>query len=788
MQGLDSRWDSFARATVLAMLIAMVGCQGFSAKQTQAPNTYSISGTVSPASNGAATTVTLGGAATATTTADSSGNFSFTSLANGSYTVTPTKSGFTVTPASAPTTVSGSNVTGLNFTSSAASPNTYSVSGTVSPSANGTGTTLTLSGAANATTTADSSGNYSFANLANGSYAVTPAKSGLSFSPASTPTTVSGNNVGGVNFAATINTSGGVSITPGTAIQPVIDANPTGTTFVLQPGLYRLPGAIIPKTGDSFVGQTPCAPPATPCTAVLSGSVDIGGSATFNGTNYEVTGQTQQGLQQYTTECFSGWAGCFYPEDLFFDGVPLKHLYSTSLPAISTGQWWFDYTNHIIYFHDNPSGHTVETSVIPTVAGAPSWKGANNVTFQYLTIEKFAAPLQRGAIDPTSSGGGNPNISLNWVVEDCELFLNHGLGVHINYGIQVLNSYIHNNGQMGVGGGTNSETVPSGVVVSGNTISNNNYAMIDPAFGAGGIKFGNVLGTVIRGNTVANNAGAGIHFDVDSVSPLIDGNTVSGNTGGIVYEVSLTSATMRNNSLKSNGATTSFGSGLGGDLQSQNSTGVEAYCNVLEMNNLPGDNGYSAVAANRGNDPNPPNLYLTSIGNYFHHNTVVWNSGATGVVGYMQYDAANQPSFFSLNTPPDYNSYHLPSLAAANFEYDNNLSGSNARKTFAEYQSAGADLNGAADTNNTSGFPTVAITSPTDQSTVTSPATVLATASDASGISKVEFYVDWTLQATVSSTPYNFTWTGATTGAHTIAAMAYSNAGIRSCYAVTLNH
>ncbi len=37
------------------------------------------------------------------------------------------------------------------------------------------------------------------------------------------------------------------------------------------------------------------------------------------------------------------------------------------------------------------------------------------------------------------------------------------------------------------------------------------------------------------------------------------------------------------------------------------------------------------------------------------------------------------------------------------------------------------------------------------------------------------------------SPPYDFNWTNGTTGAHTVAAMAYSNAGIRACYAVTLN-
>jgi hypothetical protein len=49
--------------------------------------------------------VALSGAATATTTADASGNYSFAGLAAGSYTLTPSKSGYTFTPASQPVTI-----------------------------------------------------------------------------------------------------------------------------------------------------------------------------------------------------------------------------------------------------------------------------------------------------------------------------------------------------------------------------------------------------------------------------------------------------------------------------------------------------------------------------------------------------------------------------------------------------------------------------------------------------------------------------------------------------------
>jgi hypothetical protein len=143
--------------------------------------TWSISGTVSPSGSG--TVLTLSGTSTGTATADVSGNYSFTGLLNGSYTVTPSKTGYTFSPANQPVTISSANVTSVNFT--ATPPPTYSISGTVSPASLGSGTVLTLSGVASATATADSSGNYTFANLLNGSYTLSPSKSWLTFSPSS---------------------------------------------------------------------------------------------------------------------------------------------------------------------------------------------------------------------------------------------------------------------------------------------------------------------------------------------------------------------------------------------------------------------------------------------------------------------------------------------------------------------------------------------------------------------------------------------------------------------------
>ena len=66
--------------------------------------------------------MTLSGAASLTTLADSSGNFSFSGLPNGVYTLTPSKTGLVFTPASQSVTVSGANLAGVAFTAATAPP------------------------------------------------------------------------------------------------------------------------------------------------------------------------------------------------------------------------------------------------------------------------------------------------------------------------------------------------------------------------------------------------------------------------------------------------------------------------------------------------------------------------------------------------------------------------------------------------------------------------------------------------------------------------------------------
>ena len=191
-----------------------------------APRTYTISGTIS-GPGGAGATVNLTGASTATTTADGSGNYSFMGLLNGSYTVTPSNTGYVFTPASQPVTISGASAT-ASFSSTL---QTFSISGTIS-GAGGAGATVSLTGASTAVTTADGSGNYNFSGLLNGSYVVTPIKTGYVFTPVSQIVVINGSNFTGLNFSPVSGCPTCDTIWPATTLPTLADSGDATATEV----------------------------------------------------------------------------------------------------------------------------------------------------------------------------------------------------------------------------------------------------------------------------------------------------------------------------------------------------------------------------------------------------------------------------------------------------------------------------------------------------------------------------------------------------------------------------
>jgi len=249
-----SSWKAYlevSRAVWVLLLVPLAqiwGCAGIvSDNRTQTtaipPQTFSISGSISPVAGGSGSTVSLSGVSSATTTADSTGAYTFTGLVNGTYAVTPSHTGYTFAPGTQSATINEANVNGMNFTATA--QQTFGISGTISPTTGGAGVTVTLSGAAAATTTTNGAGAYIFAGFANGSYTVTPTGQGFSYTPASQNVTVSAANVTGVNFTATLQAPHSVSLTWG--------ASPTGTVNAYNVYRSTVSGSLYARVGTVLV-------------------------------------------------------------------------------------------------------------------------------------------------------------------------------------------------------------------------------------------------------------------------------------------------------------------------------------------------------------------------------------------------------------------------------------------------------------------------------------------------------------------------------------------------------
>ncbi|HET7232153.1 MAG TPA: right-handed parallel beta-helix repeat-containing protein [Longimicrobium sp.] len=421
-----------------------------------------------------------------------------------------------------------------------------------------------------------------------------------------------------VTVASAVHPTGN-EIAPGEDIQARVDASPAGTRFVLKAGVHRMQ-QVRPRDGMTFAGE----PGAVVSGARLIVSWDRSGAL------WSAGGQTQEGAA--AGECEDGGTACRLPEDLFVDDVPLKRV--ARLSAVRAGSWYFDYAADRVYLADNPAGHRVEVSALPWAFGG----AARGVTLSGLVIEKYAAPAQQGAVQGTATDG--------WTVQDCEVRLNHGIGVRTGEGMRVLRNRVHHNGELGIGGGG------AGVLVEGNEIAWNNYAGFDPAWEAGGTKFVRTRDLVVRGNRVHHNHGHGLWADIDNIATLYEANIVEDNDySGIFHEISY-AAVIRGNRAARNG----FGGAQwvdGAGILVSSSRDVEVYGNTVTGNR----NGITALQGDRGSGAYGAHE-LANL--YVHDNVVELGAGRQGVVQ----NNGSSAVFTSMNVRFAHGTYRLGSVSA----------------------------------------------------------------------------------------------------------------------------
>ena len=176
-----------------------LGVYGYAAGSFTVTGTYTLGGTTYTVSGNAGTSGATVTAGTKTATSDASSNFTLSGLANGTYTVTPSKSGCTFTPATRSVTVASSNVTGVTFTASCGTTGTtlftdgFETTGWSSVDTSGTAGTWTFATSNTTPTTTPHGGTklakFNSYNAASGSQTRVYRTAG--FAVASTYTTVS---------------------------------------------------------------------------------------------------------------------------------------------------------------------------------------------------------------------------------------------------------------------------------------------------------------------------------------------------------------------------------------------------------------------------------------------------------------------------------------------------------------------------------------------------------------------------------------------------------------------
>jgi hypothetical protein len=290
-----------------------------------ATGTYSINGTVTSGEGGspgvAGVTITLGGSASATTTTDSDGNYNFTGLSNGSYTIAA--SGLSASYG----LFSGTLSPVINNADSVGTViNAYwSISGNAGV-AGATVTAVGVNFTGPYTTTADGSGNYVFQrstgnSLENDTYTITPTLTNYSFSPANRVEVMSSAPISGVNFSATAlgYTVSGNAGAPGALI--IYTGTSSGTTTADGSGNWSVSGL---ANGTYTFTPSLAKWTFTPTSKVV----------TVSGSN--VTGVNFTGSNVYSQPDARNYGN--FPND----GVVVQGTIQYTVPSVFSLRYWFD--------------------------------------------------------------------------------------------------------------------------------------------------------------------------------------------------------------------------------------------------------------------------------------------------------------------------------------------------------------------------------------------------------------------------------------------------------------
>lgn len=378
-----------------------------------------------------------------------------------------------------------------------------------------------------------------------------------------------------------------IRIAPGASIQEAVDRAGAGGRFCIGAGVHRMQ-IVRPRNGQAFFGEPG---------AILDGSQPVTRFAR-SGRFWVASGQPPP--LESRGSCLAG-RPCLRRAALFIDGVPLRQV--ATAQEMGPDTFLFDPAAGTLSLARDPAGRAVDSA-----RAAFAFSGqAEDVEISGLVIEKYNSLAQYGAVQ---AAGGR-----RWRIARSELRFNSGAGVVLGNGAILQDSDVHHNGQLGVGG------TGAGFSILRNRIRANNTHGYDPDWEAGGLKLAVARDVVLRENHVHGNDGPGLWCDIDCEGVLFEANRVEENRGpGIFYEISRR-ATIRNNSLRRNGAGPRAWV-WGAEIQVAASAEVEVVGNDLTV--APG--GHGIVLVDQGRPHARGGGFYQTRDNTVHDNTTTYEA------------------------------------------------------------------------------------------------------------------------------------------------------------------
>jgi hypothetical protein len=593
-----------------------------------------------------------------------------------------------------------------------------------------------------------------------------------------------------------------VNVSPGSCsgqcIQTAIDANPPGTTYILGSGTFYNQ-TVNPHSGDIFQGTLDSSGNKQ---TILSGAIQDAASSVVEvnvgGVNYW-TAPGPSTLATSGGDCDPTFPLCNNLNDLFIDCPGANCIIFTqvtSIAAIKPGTAYFDAAKSLIYFplstFASPIGHTIEYSYTTEALNLDS-NNPSNVTVENMIVEKYTTEAQQGAVGGFHPGNG-------FVVSNVESRFNHGTGIEIGSDGQILNSYSHHNGYMGM----EAKNV-SNILMANNEMSYNNFAGYSTTWAAAGTKNTTITNGSLTGNYIHDNYADGIWCDGECSGMVYQGNVIINNAAnGIAHEIAH-SLVASNNVIIGNGWGLPYESTLGAGIVLSTSQNVTFQNNFLA-------NNYRGMALSMAprTDCAAHGYTCAVIDDVMQNNTVVQHNG--DAAGLWQSVTPFDPTYYTSDGNLFTGNQYCISTTDPTDEFwwitSSSTAGAN---TPAQWQAGTPTPYATPGNDTTASFscPRVFIQSPVNGTAVSATGSIVlsAFAADAAGtITSIALDVDGTPLTPVVTTAYNYTsvlsasFTGQEAmqvtyplnvsslsgGSHTITAVATNSAGQTASSGVTL--